>query len=187
MKITIARIIGILALVAILVVVFVSCSASPATAETTQIPIVNHFVSCEQVSVESTWTEDGVKHVRGRHLEADVISTEEYHTGLGTNWANANIVLETNHGTFWGELVMDPDAYPDGWWEGSFSIRGLPGEQIGVARLKGYGSLAGYSTKTQVTHMSGQKLHELFPDACGGNVPLGGSRAEGFVLIPGGD
>jgi hypothetical protein len=162
-------------------------SASPAAAKTTRIPIVNHFISCEQVAVERVWIEDGVKHVRGRELAAEVRSTEDYHTGPATNWANANVVLETGHGTFHGNLEMRPTAYPGGWWEGSFSIQGLPGDQVGVARLKGYGSLAGYSTKTQVRHMPGPALHALFPDACGGAMPLGGSRAEGFVTIPGGE
>jgi hypothetical protein len=101
--------------------------------------------------------------------------------------ANANVVMATGHGTFHGKLDMRPTAYPEGWWEGSFSIQGLPGDQTGVARLQGYGSLAGYSTKTQVKHMPGFALHALFPDACGGNMPLGGSRAEGYILIPGGE
>jgi hypothetical protein len=181
MNSTVARFSLILALVATLVLF-----AAPAAAKTTRIPIVNYFLSCTQVSIERVWVEDGVKHVRGRHLDAEVVSTEEYHTGSATNLANANIVLATGHGTFWGKLEMHPDAYPDGWWEGSFSIQGLPGDQTGVARLKGYGSLTGYSTKTVVKHMPGTILHSLFPDACGGSMPLGGSRAEGFILIPGG-
>jgi hypothetical protein len=187
MKIAIARMSLILAMTAILAVVSVLLSASPVTAATTRIPIVNYFISCEQVAVERVWIEHGVKHVRGRELAAEVISTEDYHTGPATNWANANVVLATGHGTFWGKLEMKPTEWPEGWWEGSFSIQGLPGEQTGVARLKGYGSLAGYSTKTDVRHMSGTDLHSLFPDACGGNVPLGGSVATGYVMIPGGE
>ena len=187
MKTAIARMSLVLALVAILAVVTVSLSASPVAAGTTRIPIVNYFISCEQVAVERVWVEDGVKHVRGRELAAEVRSNEDFHAGSATNWANANVILATGYGTFWGELEMRPDAYPGGWWEGHFAIQGLPGDQTGIARLKGYGDLAGYLTKTEVKHMSGAALHAQFPDACGGNVPLGGSRAEGFVMLPGGE
>jgi hypothetical protein len=189
MKVAIARMSLVLALAAILAVVSVSLSASPVAAETTRIPIVNYFISCEQVSIDRVWIEDGVKHVRGRHLVGEVRSTENFHAGPATNLANANVVLATGHGTFHGKLEMHPVAYPDGWWEGSFSIQGfaVPGGQTGVARLKGYGDLAGYGTKTTVTHMPGPALHALFPDACGGEIPLGGSRAEGFVMLPGGE
>ena len=184
MKSAIARMSLVLALVAIL-----AMASAPAAAETTRIPIVNHFISCEQVAIERVWIEDGVKHVRGRQLVGEVRSESEggFHAGPATNLANANIVLATGHGTFWGKLEMNPTEWPEGWWEGSFSIQGLPGDQTGVARLKGYGSLTGYSTKTTVTHMPGLALHALFPDACGGNVPLGGSVATGYVLIPGGE
>jgi hypothetical protein len=184
MKSAIARMSLVLALVAIL-----AMASAPVAAETTRIPIVNYFISCEQVAIERVWVEDGVKHVRGRQLVGEVRSESEggFHAGPATNWANANIVLATGHGTFWGKLEMNPTEWPEGWWEGSFSIQGLPGDQTGVARLKGYGSLAGYSTKTEVRHMSGPALHTRFPDACGGNVPLGGSVATGYVMIPGGE
>jgi hypothetical protein len=182
MKIAIARMSLVLTLVAIL-----AMASAPVAAETTRIPIVNYFISCEQVAIERVWIEDGIKHVRGRELAAEVISTEDYHTGPATNWVNANVVLATLHGTFHGKLEMHPEAYPGGWWEGSFSIQGLPGEQTGIARLKGYGDLDGYSTKTTVTHMPGPALHALFPDACGGAMPLGGSVATGYVMMPGGD
>jgi hypothetical protein len=185
MKSAIARMSLILVLAAILV--SGPLAAGPVAAGTTRIPIVNYFISCEQVAVERMWIEDGVMHVRGRELAGEVRSNEDYHAGPATNLANANVVLATGHGTFWGKLEMFPEAYPDGWWEGSFSIQGLPGDQTGIARLKGYGSLAGYSTKTTVTHMPGPALHTLFPDACGGAMPIGGSRAEGYVLIPGGE
>ena len=182
MKSAITRLSLILALVAIL-----AMGSAPVAAETTRIPIVNYFISCEQVAIERVWIEDGVKHVRGRELAAEVRSNEDFHAGLATNWANANVVLATGHGTFWGKLEMRPEAFPGGWWEGSFAIQGLPGDQTGIARLKGYGTLTGYSTKTTVTHMSGPALHALFPDACGGNMPLGGSVARGYVVIPGGE
>jgi hypothetical protein len=169
-------------------VVGVSLLASQAAAETTRIPIVNFFISCEQVAVDRMWIEDGVQHVRGRELDAEVRSNEEFHAGPATNWANANIVLATGYGTFHGRLEMRPEAYyPRGWWEGRFTIQGLPGDQTGIARLKGYGDLAAYNTQTWVKHMSGVALHNLFPDACNGNMPLGGSRSEGFVIIPGGE
>jgi hypothetical protein len=187
MKKTIAQKCLIVTLAAVMVVVVGSLAVQPVAAETTRIPIVNYFISCEQLSIERVWIENGVKHVRGRELAAEVRSNEAFHAGAATNWANANVVLATGYGTFFGKLEMHPEAYPGSWWEGNFSIQGLPGEQTGVARLKGYGSLAGYYTKTQVTHMSGPALHALFPDACGGAMPLGGSIAQGFVMLPGGE
>jgi hypothetical protein len=177
-----------LVLVAMLVLVSV-----PAAAKTTRIPIVNHFIACEEAAVERMWVEGGVQHIRGRHLVGVVRSSDFYHAGPATSVVNANINLETGRGTFWGELEIIPTKYLNTWWEGSFSIQGLPGEQTGVARLKGYGELEGYHTKTQVTHMSGDDLLDLYPGVCGfddeGNpiMPLGGSRADGFVMIPGGE
>jgi hypothetical protein len=187
MKKTITQISLIITLVAVVFILSGQVTARPVEAQTTRIPIVNYFLSCEEVTVERAWVADGVKHVRGRYLVGEVISTEAYHTGPAVNIANANVVMATKHGTFFGKLEMRPEAYPDGWWEGSFTIQGLPGDQTGIARLKGYGSLEGYSTKTVVTHMSGPALQALFPDACGGSMPLGGSRAEGYVLLPGGE
>jgi hypothetical protein len=189
MKTGIARMSLILSLATILAAASGSLAASTAEAQATRIPIVNYFISCEQVAVERVWVADGVKHVRDRRLVGEVRSTAAYHSGPATNVANANVVLATLHGTFHGQLDMRPDAYPDGWWNGSFSIQGLPGHQTGTARLKGYGSLAGYYTKTTVTHMSGQALHGRFPEACGGldNVPVGGSVARGYMLVPGGE
>jgi hypothetical protein len=189
MKSTIARLSLILALSAILLaMVSAPLAAGPAAAATTRIPIENWFIACEEVKIERKWVGDGILHVRGRELNAVVVSTENYHAGPAKNWANANIVLATGYGTFHGMLEMRPEAYPGGWWEGHFSIQGPPGDQDGVARLKRYGSLAGYSTKTRVRHMPGPALDALFPDVCGVNVePLGGSHAVGFVMIPGGE
>lgn len=182
-----ARLRLVLALAAMLVMVSAPLVVSPVAAKTIRIPIVNHFISCEQVGIERVWTEGGVRHVRGRELAAEVRSNEDFHAGSATNWANANVILATGYGTFWGELEMHPDAYPGSGWTGHFAIQGLPGDQTGIARLKGYGDLAGYLTKTEVKHMSGPALLAEFPDACGGNMPLGGSRAEGFVMMPGGE
>ena len=186
MRSTVARLSLILALAAVLAMLGAPLAVGSAAAGTTWIPIENYFLSCTVVSVEKVWTEGGVMHVRGRELAGEVISDREFHTGPATNWANANVNLETGYATFHGKLEMRPTAFPEGWWEGNFSIQGLPGEQTGIARLKGYGTMEGYLTKTAVTHMPGWKLHDLFPEACGGNEPIGGSRAVGYVMIPGG-
>jgi len=188
MKRTIAQKSLIVFLAAVVVMVIGFLAIQPVAADYENlIPIENYFISCEEVSIQRVWKENGTKFVRGRHLNGEVISDKDFHTGLGTNMANANIVSETSHGTFFGELEMSPDAHQDGGWEGLFFIQGLPGEQIGSAWLRGTGSLEGYFTQTEVKHMSGSALHDLFPDACGGNMPLGGSRAEGYVIFPSGE
>lgn len=174
----------ILMLAALLVITAVSLAVQTANAESEKIPIVNYFISCEEASVESAEIENGVKQVSGRYLIGEVRSTEDYHSGPATNMANATVVMETGHGTFSGKLEMQPTAWLAGGWLGTYTIEGFPGNQIGVARLRGYGDLEGYITETTVKHMSGRALHNLFPDACGGNMPVGGSQAEGYIIVP---
>lgn len=153
-------------------------------AGSTRIPVENYFITCSQESIERIWIEGGVKHLRGRYLIAEVYSNENYHAGPATNLANANIVLESSHGTFWGKVDMNPTAWPAGGWQGTFTIQGLPGDQTGVARLKGYGDLEGYTTKLTARHMPPSVLHEKFPDACGGEMPIGGSLGQGYIQVP---
>jgi hypothetical protein len=188
MKKTIAQKSLVVALAAVMVLVIGLAAAQPAAAEgTIRIPIENSFISCQLVSMERVWVEDGVKHVRGKLVYGEVKSTENYHIGPATNLSNANIDMAANYLTANGKIEMFPDAYPEGGWEGSFVAQGEVGFQTGSAVLKGTGSLKGYKTKLWFTHMSGPALQALFPDACGGNMPLGGTVAEGYVLIPSGE
>jgi hypothetical protein len=187
MKKTVSRLGLVAALAVILIMASGSLAAQPVAAGTARIPIENYFISCELVSLDRMWVEDGVRHIRGRNLAGIVISNEDYHAGPATNMVNMNIVLASGHVTSFGKLEMHPVAYPDGGWEGSFTSQGLPGDQTGVARLKGYGSLKGYYTKTVITHLSGPALFQMFGDVCGTGKILGGSHAVGYVLLPGGE
>ncbi|MEN8241196.1 MAG: hypothetical protein ABFS17_04700 [Chloroflexota bacterium] len=183
-----ARISLLVSLAAVIAIVVGLSAAQPAAAAgTTRIPIENNFISCEVASIDRVWVEDGVKHVRGKLVYAEVRSNENYHVGPATNLSNANIELATMYGTFNGKVEMFPDAYPDGGWEGTFVAQGVVGFHTGTSQLKGTGSLKGYKTKLVFSHISGPALHAMFPDACGGNMPLGGTSAVGYVLIPGGE
>ncbi|MEN8241195.1 MAG: hypothetical protein ABFS17_04695 [Chloroflexota bacterium] len=188
MKSRIARLGMSVSLAAVIAIVFGLTAAQPVAADDLdKIPIENYFISCEEVSIEKAWVADGTKIVRGRLLNGQVVSNEDFHTGPATNLANANVNLETMRGMFFGQLNMSPEAYPEGGWVGWFFIQGVPGDQTGVDGLRGTGSLAGYYTKSTVRHMPPDKLHELFPEACGGEMPVGGSRAEGYVYLPSDD
>ena len=169
---------------AVLVIMISSSTVQPALAGSTRIPIVNFFISCEEVSVDEVWTEDGVKYIRGRYLTAEVRSSHDYHRGPAINFSNVDVVMDTKYATFFGRVEMNPTAWLAGGWQGTYTIEGLPGDQTGVAHLRGFGDLEGYITKLTAKHVSGPTLHGLFPDACGGNVPLGGSMAEGYILVP---
>ena len=101
-----------------------------------------------------------------------------------TNITISNIDFETGYSTFLGGMEMSPDEYQDGGWKGYFLIRGLPGSQAGTVCLRGTGSLKRNFTRSSVKHVSGAVLNSLFPDACDGNVPVGGSHGRGFVIKP---
>ncbi|MFC2026301.1 hypothetical protein ACFLUC_03810 [Chloroflexota bacterium] len=158
-----------------------------AAASYDQVWIENYFISCEEVSIKKVWTINGINYVRERHLKGEVISNTDFNTGEATNMENTNVELGTGYGTFFGRLEMYPKAYPDGGWKGYFFIKGLPGDQTGSAWLRGTGSLSGYYTKSSVKHVPGSTLHKLFPDACDGNMPVGGSHGKGFVVLPNDD
>jgi hypothetical protein len=171
-------------LAALMVIAIGSLAVQPAFAGGTRIPIVNFFISCEEVSIEEVKTEDGVKYITGRYLTAEVRSSHDYHRGPAINISNVTVVMDSKLATFSGTVDMDPTAWPAGGWKGTYTIEGMPGDQTGVAHLRGYGDLEGYITKLNAKHVSGPTLHGLFPDACGGNVPIGGSMAEGYILVP---
>jgi hypothetical protein len=188
MKMTIVQKSLAITLVAVMILAVGLLAARPVAAKgTVRIPIENSFISCQLDSIERVWIEDGVKHIRGKLVYGEVRSTENYHVGPATNLSNANIDLATMSLTANGKLEMFPEAYPDGGWVGSFVAQGQVGFQTGSAVLKGTGSLQAYLTKLWFTHMSGPSLQAMFPDACGGNMPLGGTVAEGYVLIPSGE
>ena len=184
---TIVRKSLVVTLAAVLIIVTTSLAVQPAAANgTIVVPIENNFISCQQVSIDRVWVDDGVRHIRGRLLHGEVRSNEDFHPGFATNLIDVNWDLTTGLATFHGEVTMYPDAYPNGGWEGIFNAQGLMGQQTGKSVLKGTGSLKGYLTMLEFTHLSGPEIHALYPDACGGNMPLGASQAVGYVLIPAG-
>jgi hypothetical protein len=171
-------------LAAVMVILISSSTVQPTLAGATRIPIINFFISCEEVSVEEVKTVDGVKYISGRYLTAEVRSSHDYHRGPAINISNVTVEMDTKMATFSGRVEMDPTAWVAGGWQGTYTIEGVPGDQTGVAHLRGFGDLEGYITKLTAKHVSGPTLHGLFPDACGGNVPIGGSMAEGYILVP---
>jgi len=173
------------ALLAVLAMVSAPLAVSPVAAATIRVPIDNYNVNCTILS-QTMWVEDGILHIRNRVMEGAVLSDHPYHTGTGHMVANANIELATSYGTYWGTLEIYPDAYPDGHWAGSFSMQVVPGHSSGIARLQGYGELNGLSTKSELSPLTPAEL-AAFAYLCGGNRPISGAHAVGFIMDPGGE
>ena len=175
----------ILAVVVALVMVSAPLAASPAAAATIRIPIENYFVCCSKTEGTIWPSDDGLVHTRDRNYQAVVISNENYHTGRGQNWANANIDPATGIGTYFGYMEIYPDAY-DGWWAGHWVMQITESGAGGIARLQGYGELRDLATKSELTPLPPSVLVN-FASLCGGNQPLAGTRAVGSVMDPGGE
>lgn len=174
----------VLALMALLGIASAPVAARPAAGGTTRIPIENYFICCSYEGPDPWVSDDGILHVRDRVLQAVVTSNEDYHAGTGTNWANANIDTATGYATYHGSMEIHPDAY-EGYWAGHWSMQITPGKVGGTARLQGYGELEGLSTKSELTPLPPAVLAG-FSELCGGNMPVSGVRAVGFVVSPGG-
>jgi hypothetical protein len=175
----------ILAVVVALVMVSAPLAVSPAVAKTIRIPIENYFICCSMDPGTMWPSDDGLVHIRDRVLQAVVTSNEDYHAGTGQNWANANIDPATGMGTYFGYMEIYPVAY-DGWWAGHWSMQITPSGAGGIARLQGYGELDGLATKSELTPLPPSVLTN-FAYLCGGNQPISGVRAVGFVMDPGGE
>lgn len=184
MKSTISHLSLVLALVAVLGMVGAPLAATPAGAATIRIPFDNYNVNCVILS-QTMWIEDGILHIRDRVMDGAVQSDGPYHAGTGHMVANANIDLATGYGTYHGTLEIYPDAYPGGHWAGSWSMQVTPGKASGIARLQGYGELNGLSSKADLSPLMPADLL-AFAHLCGGNTPVSGAHAVGFVMNPGG-
>jgi len=185
MKGTILRWSLVLALVAILAMFGAPLAVSPAAAATIRIPIDNYFICCSMDPGTMWFSDDGILHIRDRVLQAVVTSNEDYHAGTGQNWANANIDPATGYGTYHGYMEIYPTAY-DGLWGGHWSMQITPSGAGGIARLQGYGELSGLATKSELTPLPPPVLANL-AYLCGGNQPISGVHAVGFVMDPGGE
>jgi hypothetical protein len=184
MKGTLSRMSLILALVGILFMVGAPQAAGPVAAATLRIPFDNYNVNCAILS-QTMWVEDGILHIRNRVMEGVVLSDGPYHQGTGHMVANANIDLATFYGSYWGTLEIYPEAYPEGYWAGSFSMQVNEGKVGGIARLQGFGVLNGYAAKSELSPLMPAQLAE-YAYLCGG-PPISGAHAVGFVVDPGGE
>ena len=180
MKSTLSRWSLILAVVAVLAVVNSPLAASPAADGTIRTPFDNYNVNCV-IHSQTMWVEDGVLHIRNRVMSGVVQSDGPYHQGTGRMVANANIDLATMYGNYWGTLEIHPTAYPEGHWAGSFSMQVTEGKVGGKARLQGYGSLDGLASKSDLAPLMPTQLAAK-ADLCGGNQPISGAHAVGFVM-----
>ncbi|MFN2164365.1 MAG: hypothetical protein ACK2UN_20040 [Candidatus Promineifilaceae bacterium] len=176
----------VLVLVAALIVVTAMAGANPAEAATTRTPFDNINVNCVILS-QTVWTsQDGtIVHIRDRVMDGAVDSDGDYHEGTTRMVANANIDLATGYGSYWGTLEIYPYAYPGGHWAGHWSVQVNEGKAAGIARLQGYGDLAGLLTKSDLA-----PILPPFPGyayLCNGNMPISAAQAVGFVMNPGGE
>jgi hypothetical protein len=174
----------VLVVVAGLAIVATLLAANPAAARTTRTPFDNYNVNCV-IHSQTMWVEDGILHIRDRDMTGVVQSDGLYHQGIGHMVMNANIDLVTGYGNFWGNLEIYPDAYPNGYWAGTASMVVNEGKVGGIARLQGYGELSGLLTQSGLAPLTSDELAN-FTDLCGGNQPISGAHAVGFVMNPGG-
>lgn len=177
----------VLGLVALLGIASAPVAAGQAAGGSVRYDFENWNINCSFVDQEGgVWVEDGILHIRGRVIDGYVLSSEDYHAGTAINVANANIDMTTGYGNYWGTLEFRPDAYPDGHWSGSYSMQVNEGRIGGIARLRGYGTLEGLSTKSDLMPLPPAVLGR-FSWVCGGDQPVSGVHATGFVMDPGGE
>jgi hypothetical protein len=174
----------VLVIVAGLAIVATFLAANPASARTIRTDFDNYNVNCTIVS-QTMWVEDGILHIRDRDMFGVVESDGPYHQGTGHMLMNANIDLATGYGNFWGSLEIYPDAFPNGYWAGTASMVVNEGNVGGIARLQGYGELSGLLAQSELAPLTPAEL-ESFAYLCGGNQPVSGAHAVGFVMNPGG-
>jgi len=190
MKGNIVRLSAVVALVAILGLTS-ALAVSPAAAKTTRTPFDNYNVGCEILEQTMWVSEGGIVHIRERELRSVVVTESPYHSGPGKIVANANITDPVNgYGNFWGTLEIYPDAHPEGYWAGSFAVQVNKGMAGGIARLQGYGTLDGLSSKSELTPLTPDQLADYY-EACDcanvqGPCPVSGAHAVGFTMNPGG-
>lgn len=178
----------ILALLVAIAVISMTLIVHPAAAEATRVKFTNYNIVCSIVSQTIGVNNGGILQIRDRVANSVVTSTSDTHDGPGHIYANANLFdPATGIGTYHGELDIYPTAYPDGYWFGHWSMQITANGYQGVARLKGYGSLAGLSTFGTLTPLPPTILAD-FAYLCGGTQPIAGSYVEGYYLDPvGGD
>ena len=182
MKNNIVRLSLIVALVVVLGLIS-ALAVSPVAAKTIRTPVDNYNVNCV-IHSQTMWVEDGILHIRNRVMSGAIESDGPYHLGTGHMVANANIDLATMYGSYWGTLEIYPYAYLEGHWAGSFAMQVNEGRAAGIARLQGYGELNGLSTQTELAPLTPAEL-PAFAYLCGGNQPISGAHAVGFVMNPG--
>lgn len=176
-----------LALLAVLGIVSASLAVSPAAARTTRIPFDNYNILCTVKDPGTEWVAGQTYHYRGMVLEGVEISVgaEEYF-GPGETVANGNVHLVTGHEIHWGTNTNYPEAYPDGYWFGHWTMQITRGRQAGIAQVQGYGELEGLMVKSEMTPLTEEELED-YTDLCDGEMPISGVRAVGFIMHPGGE
>jgi hypothetical protein len=177
----------VLVLVAVLGVATLMLGASPSAAKTIRIPMDNYNIACT-IHSQTMWvSEDGkILHIRNRVITGAVESDGDYHEGATYIVSNANIDLTTGYGNYWGTLEIYPYAYPDGHWAGHWVMHVNEGQNGGIARLQGYDELDGLLTKSDLTPLPPDQLPN-YAYLCGGNLPIAGTHAVGFVMDLGGE
>lgn len=174
----------ILAAIVITSAIAMTLIVHPAAAEVTRVDFVNYNIACSLVSQDLRVSEGGVVHIKEHVLNSVVTSTSEYFAGPGHIYGNANIFdTATGVGTYFGTLDIYPTDHADGYWYGHWSMQITENGYQGLARLKGYGSLAGMVSFASLTPLPPTVLAN-FADLCGGNQPVAGTYVEGYYLEP---
>ena len=187
MKTNQLRVNRILATVVITAIISMTLIVHPAGAKATRVYFENYNIACSIVSQNLWVSEGGVVHIRDRVITSVVTSTNEYFTGPGHIYANANIFdPATGVGTYFGTLDIHPTAHSEGYWFGHWSMQITENGYQGIARLKGYGSLEGMLSFSSLTPLPPSVLAN-FAYLCGGNQPVAGTYVEGYYLAPGGN
>ena len=111
------------------------------------------------LNCEKQWSEGGITHLRDCSISLSYSSTDDRITGQTTMVLSRNIFPDGSargHGSW----VSHPTAYPDGYWEGTFTASV---DSLGVMRVssraKGYGSLDGLFLSA---HLEGDMLSTFY-------------------------
>jgi hypothetical protein len=134
-------------------------------------------IVCE-ILEDTSWMDEGIMHIRNRKLASVVISDSIAHAGTGTIVSSADIDTVSGHLVYAGNLEIRPEAL-DGHWTGVFTMLVDDDGLRGQAVLHGNGpDLDGMYVVADLVPLPPAAL-EGFADACGGQMPIAGTRAVG--------
>ena len=115
-------------------------------------------------------------HITGQINHEVIQSDEDRVDGIITVVVNGVVNLHTGDGHFFGDFVLEPDAY-DGTFAGHFSVQIADGVLTGHSLGHGTGELTGHIYRTDLSGF-------IVPDDPPCSNPLGTLHIDGQLLAP---